>query len=376
MSDEKRPYKKRQRAELEAETRLRITESAVALHGTRRPRAHDDERDRRARGRAPLDALPPLPRRGGGVRRVLGATGAPRTRPPTPTPWAAIADPDERLAPRSPSCTRSTGATSRCWRTSCATSTWCRSCGELLAASTGTSAAVARRAAGRPAGPRPRARAHARRDRPRAWRSRPGSSLVREQGLGDADAVELMLRAVAGAARSPYHRALDMPKNADEMLAAAAEQADELAAPGLSPQARAARSRSCPAWTRGSTCSRCSASTRGDAHIIRNAGGLVTDDAIRSLAASQRLLGTEEIVVVMHDGCGLCGASEDEFAELLSADGVLPTVAPRRVRRRRGHAPQQPRPAAPEPRAPRPRSHPRVRLRPRGRLAARGRPGA
>jgi carbonic anhydrase len=64
---------------------------------------------------------------------------------------------------------------------------------------------------------------------------------------------------------------------------------------------------------------------RGDAHIIRNAGGLVTDDAIRSLSASQRLLGTEEIVVVMHDGCGLHGASEDEFAEVLASDGALPT---------------------------------------------------
>ena len=64
---------------------------------------------------------------------------------------------------------------------------------------------------------------------------------------------------------------------------------------------------------------------RGDAHIIRNAGGLVTDDAIRSLSASQRLLGTEEIVVVMHDGCGLHGASEDEYAQMLRADGVLPT---------------------------------------------------
>jgi carbonic anhydrase len=63
---------------------------------------------------------------------------------------------------------------------------------------------------------------------------------------------------------------------------------------------------------------------RGDAHIIRNAGGLVTDDALRSLSASQRLLGTKEIVVVMHDGCGLHGASEDQFAEALAADGVLP----------------------------------------------------
>ncbi|MEA2431890.1 MAG: carbonic anhydrase, partial [Thermoleophilaceae bacterium] len=64
---------------------------------------------------------------------------------------------------------------------------------------------------------------------------------------------------------------------------------------------------------------------RGDAHIIRNAGGLVTDDAIRSLSASQRLLGTEEVVVLMHDGCGLHGASEDQFAESLANDGALPT---------------------------------------------------
>jgi carbonic anhydrase len=63
----------------------------------------------------------------------------------------------------------------------------------------------------------------------------------------------------------------------------------------------------------------------GDAHVVRNAGGLVTDDAIRSLSASQRLLGTEEVVVVMHEGCGLHGASEDEFAHTLLDDGVLPT---------------------------------------------------
>ena len=63
---------------------------------------------------------------------------------------------------------------------------------------------------------------------------------------------------------------------------------------------------------------------RGDAHIIRNAGGLVTDDVMRSLSASQRLLGTEEILVVMHDGCGLHGASEVEFAQALSSDGARP----------------------------------------------------
>ena len=46
----------------------------------------------------------------------------------------------------------------------------------------------------------------------------------------------------------------------------------------------------------------------GDAHVIRNAGGLVTDDALRSLGASQSMLGTEEIVVVMHEDCGMQGA--------------------------------------------------------------------
>jgi carbonic anhydrase len=49
---------------------------------------------------------------------------------------------------------------------------------------------------------------------------------------------------------------------------------------------------------------------RGDAHVIRNAGGLVTDDTLRSLSASQRLLGTEEIVVVMHRDCGMEGNVE------------------------------------------------------------------
>lgn len=46
----------------------------------------------------------------------------------------------------------------------------------------------------------------------------------------------------------------------------------------------------------------------GDAHVIRNAGGLATDDAIRSLIVSQQLLGTDEIVLIQHTGCGLLGA--------------------------------------------------------------------
>ena len=111
---------------------------------------------------------------------------------------------------------------------------------------------------------------------------------------------------------------------ADVMLAAAAAHADDLAAPGLSPRPRRKVAVLSCMDTRIDLFPMLGI-TRGDAHIIRNAGGLVTDDAIRSLAASQRLLGTEEVVVVMHDGCGLCGASEDEFAELLAGDGVLPT---------------------------------------------------
>jgi carbonic anhydrase len=112
--------------------------------------------------------------------------------------------------------------------------------------------------------------------------------------------------------------------NADEMLAVAASRAEQLAAPGLSPRPRRKVAVLACMDTRIDLFPMLGLE-RGDAHIIRNAGGLVTDDAIRSLSASQRLLGTEEIVVVMHEGCGLHGASEDEFAQALAADGALPT---------------------------------------------------
>jgi carbonic anhydrase len=112
--------------------------------------------------------------------------------------------------------------------------------------------------------------------------------------------------------------------NADEMLETAATRVEELAAPGLNPRPRRKVAVLACMDTRIDLFPMLGL-RRGDAHIIRNAGGLVTDDAIRSLSASQRLLGTEEIVVVMHDGCGLHGASEDEFGEALADDGVLPT---------------------------------------------------
>src|SRR5579864_6114573 len=112
--------------------------------------------------------------------------------------------------------------------------------------------------------------------------------------------------------------------NAERMLAVASGRTAELAAPGLSPHPRRKVAVLACMDTRIDLFPMLGLE-RGDAHIIRNAGGLVTDDALRSLSASQRLLGTEEIVVVMHEACGLQGASEDRFAQALAADGVLPT---------------------------------------------------
>ena len=58
----------------------------------------------------------------------------------------------------------------------------------------------------------------------------------------------------------------------------------------------------------------------GDAHVIRNAGGVVTDEEIRSLAISQHLLGTEEIVLIHHTDCGLLGLDDDDFAQRLERE--------------------------------------------------------
>jgi carbonic anhydrase len=63
----------------------------------------------------------------------------------------------------------------------------------------------------------------------------------------------------------------------------------------------------------------------GDAHVIRNAGGVVSEDAIRSLAISQRLLGTEEIVLIHHTDCGMLTFSDDDFRRQVQEDtGVRP----------------------------------------------------
>lgn len=62
----------------------------------------------------------------------------------------------------------------------------------------------------------------------------------------------------------------------------------------------------------------------GEAHMIRNAGGLITDDVLRSLLLSQSLLGTREIMVIQHTGCGLCGTEEDLRARVAAATGAEP----------------------------------------------------
>src|ERR1700753_4319084 len=61
----------------------------------------------------------------------------------------------------------------------------------------------------------------------------------------------------------------------------------------------------------------------GDAHVIRNAGGVITDDEIRSLAISQRLLGTREIILIHHTDCGMLTFTDDEFATALEQDTVV-----------------------------------------------------
>jgi carbonic anhydrase len=66
----------------------------------------------------------------------------------------------------------------------------------------------------------------------------------------------------------------------------------------------------------------------GDAHVIRNAGGVVTDDEIRSLSISQRLLGTEEIILIHHTDCGMLTFTDDEFKRSIQDDvGIKPEWA-------------------------------------------------
>ena len=68
--------------------------------------------------------------------------------------------------------------------------------------------------------------------------------------------------------------------------------------------------------------------TEGDAHVIRNAGGVVTADQLRSLAISQRLLGTEEIILIHHTDCGMLTFTDDQFKNDIQAEtGLRPPWA-------------------------------------------------
>jgi carbonic anhydrase len=68
--------------------------------------------------------------------------------------------------------------------------------------------------------------------------------------------------------------------------------------------------------------------SEGDAHVIRNAGGVVTDDEIRSLSISQRLLGTEEIILIHHTDCGMLTFDDDAFKRALQEEtGIKPEWA-------------------------------------------------
>ncbi|MCY4477741.1 MAG: carbonic anhydrase [Gammaproteobacteria bacterium] len=68
--------------------------------------------------------------------------------------------------------------------------------------------------------------------------------------------------------------------------------------------------------------------SEGDAHVIRNAGGVVTDDVLRSLVISQRLLGTREIILVQHTDCGMLTFRDDDMKDSIEADtGLRPSFA-------------------------------------------------
>lgn len=66
----------------------------------------------------------------------------------------------------------------------------------------------------------------------------------------------------------------------------------------------------------------------GDAHIIRNAGGVATDDAIRSIVISQRLLGTKEVILIHHTDCGMLTFKDDDVKKKIEAEtGIRPAFA-------------------------------------------------
>jgi len=128
--------------------------------------------------------------------------------------------------------------------------------------------------------------------------------------------------------RSRYRRsAMDEPlfsPNADELLEHNAQFAGTFADQGLAlrPQRRLAV---VACMDSRMDIFQMLGMAHGDAHIIRNAGGVVTDDVIRSLVLSQRFLGTREIILIHHTNCGLQSVDEDEFkAEIEAETGIKP----------------------------------------------------
>ena len=86
--------------------------------------------------------------------------------------------------------------------------------------------------------------------------------------------------------------------------------------------------RSSPAWTPAWISHKLLGLQEGDAHVIRNAGGVVTDDVIRSLVVSQRLLGTREILLIHHTDCGMLTFRDDDVKDTIEADtGLRPAFA-------------------------------------------------
>ena len=111
----------------------------------------------------------------------------------------------------------------------------------------------------------------------------------------------------------------------------------------------------------------------GEAHVIRNAGGVVTDDEIRSLAISQRLLGTKEIILIHHTDCGMLTFTDDDFKRSIQDEtGIKPEWAAEAFPDRRGGRASVDPPHRGEPVRHQARVAARLRLRRRHRQAQRG----
>lgn len=113
----------------------------------------------------------------------------------------------------------------------------------------------------------------------------------------------------------------------DELVAAAHGYADTFATPDLAmPPSRRVAVVAC--MDARLDVYRVLGLREGEAHVIRNAGGVVTADVLRSLAISQRLLGTQEVVLVHHTDCGMLTFGDDEFRRAIEAEtGVRPVWA-------------------------------------------------